>query len=376
MPHQEIYLAALDQQSADAMSRLALLMHDDGLAASARKQAAAIRAALESEYHEPARSFYAFSRNADGTLDSTATIYPSVAWWTGRLALENAGPMLTRWASAEFSTDWGTRDLSDRTPFYDPISYHQGTVWPLFTGWVSLAEYRAGRSLAGYAHLMQNADLTWEQDLGSVTELLSGAFFRPMTRGTPHQIWSSAMVLTPALRGLFGLDWDALHRTLRIQPNLPASWESARLRRVPLGDARIDLEFTRESGRLTVRAHSDVPVTLCLVSQETQRDQDCRAPGATSHELILPLAPVELEMPHGFPLPGAAPAQLKAIGERWTVSSYEVDFEGPAGSAYQIPVRLNRSRVTVTGGEVFGAHLRFHIAEGSGFGRHTVSFRW
>ena len=28
MPHQEIYLAALDQQSADAMSRLAALMND------------------------------------------------------------------------------------------------------------------------------------------------------------------------------------------------------------------------------------------------------------------------------------------------------------------------------------------------------------
>ncbi len=50
--------------------------------------------------------------------------------------LQHAGPMLNRWAAAEFSTDWGTRDLSPTVAFYDPISYHQGTVWPLYTGWV------------------------------------------------------------------------------------------------------------------------------------------------------------------------------------------------------------------------------------------------
>lgn len=76
------------------------------------------------------------------------------------MALAQPDGMLERWASAEFSTDWGTRDVSDQTPFYDPISYHQGSVWPLFTGWVPLAEYRACRPLAGYQHLMQNAALT------------------------------------------------------------------------------------------------------------------------------------------------------------------------------------------------------------------------
>src|SRR5260370_900582 len=80
MPHQEIYLAALDQQSSDAMSRLAALMNDESSAAEARRKAVEIRAKLESQYYAPAENFYAFSRNADGSLDHTATIFPSVAW--------------------------------------------------------------------------------------------------------------------------------------------------------------------------------------------------------------------------------------------------------------------------------------------------------
>lgn len=203
-------MASLDRQSAQSMSNLAALMDDKELAASAHKTAADIGRKIVSEYWQPPRDFYAFSRNVDGTLDSTSTIYPAVAWWDGEFSLPQAGPMLSRWASEEFSTDWGTRDISPSTSFYDPISYHQGSVWPLFTGWVSLAEYRAGRPLSGYSHLMQNAGLTWAQDLGAVTELLSGQFFQPLGRSSSHQLWSSAMVITPLLRGLFGLSWDVL----------------------------------------------------------------------------------------------------------------------------------------------------------------------
>ena len=376
MPHQEIYLAALDQQSADAMSRLAMRMGDDALASSARRKAAEIRAKLESEYYEPDRRFYAFSRNPDGSLDHTATIYPAVAWWTGQLALAQADAMLERWASPEFSTDWGARDVSDQTPFYDPISYHQGSVWPLFTGWVSLAEYRAGRALAGYQHLMQNADLTWAQDLGAVTELLSGAFFQPLGRSSSHQVWSSAMVLTPALRGLFGLDWDAPNRTLRLAPNLPATWDHARLRNVPLGDARIEIEFTRDRNRLLVRARSDSSHTFCLAPQSAPRGRPCRVAPATEHELELPLPPVELEVPHGLPLPGSETTQLKVVGERRLANRLELEFVALGNSSFDLPVRLNTPKVRVSGAELTATSLRLRFPNNGGSQRVAVTFTW
>lgn len=376
MPHQEIYLAALDQQSADAISSLASIVKDDALAAEAGKTATQIRLKLAGEYYDATTRFYAFSRHTNGKLDLTASIYPAVAWWTGRLELSQAGPMLTRWASPEFSTDWGTRDVSDRTSFYDPISYHQGSVWPLFTGWVSLAEYRAGRTLSGYAHLMQNTRLTWSQDLGAVTELLSGEFFQPLGRSSSHQTWSSAMVLAPALRGLFGLDWDALHRTLRMAPNLPAGWEGARLNNVPLGDSRLDLEFTRESGRLTVHARSASAEVVCLVPRSAAPGQPCRATAAATHELTLPLPGVELALPAELPLTGSRTEQLKVLDERRAANRLEVDFEAPGGSVYLLPVRLNRQNVRAAGGQLEGGKLRLRFPVGEGYQRASVTFTW
>ena len=145
--------------------------------------------------------------------------------------------MMSRWASSEFSADWGTRILSDRVSFYDPISYHQGTVWPLYTGWVSVAEYRAGHALSAYAHLRQNAGLTWMQDLGNTTELLSGEFFQPAgaqltNYGLQPWLWS------PIVRGLFGIEWNAAANELNVTPSLPARWDNATLSNIPFDKLR------------------------------------------------------------------------------------------------------------------------------------------
>jgi hypothetical protein len=236
MPKQEIYLALLDEQASGAMGRLAAKMGDRKLSEDAAARAGKIAAAIEREY-APATGgdMWAFSWDGAGKVDRTATIYPSVAWWDGHAKLPNSDGMFARWASPEFSTDWGTRDVSDRAAVYDPISYHQGTVWPLFTGWAAMAEYRAGRPLAGYQHLMENVDLTYAQDLGAVTELLSGEFYAPLGRSSSHQTWSSAMVITPALRGLFGIQVDAEHKTVWVDPQLPAEWAEVKVRNLDLG---------------------------------------------------------------------------------------------------------------------------------------------
>ncbi|MFL6452236.1 MAG: amylo-alpha-1,6-glucosidase [Bryobacteraceae bacterium] len=374
MPHQEIYLAALDKQTADAMSTLASAMNDQELSAAARKKAESIEQTVQQQFYSAPDQLYAFSRNKDSSLDRTATIYPAVAWWDGTFRLSKADGMFARWASAEFSSDWGTRDISNRTPFYDPISYHQGSIWPLFTGWVSLAEYRAGRSLSGYSHLMQNAGLTWTQDLGSVTELLSGDLFQALGRSSSHQMWSSAMVISPLLRGLLGLDWDALGRTLVVRPQMPATWDHVKVHNVPLGSLRLDLAITRRAGEFVIQVSSVKPEQFCISSDVHGRP--CSAAVARVHELRTPIRPVEIYVPAELPEPGSRTHQLKVIEERYAEQSAEFGFSGPGGERYELPVRLNRAGITVQGAEISGEKLLLDIPAGAGYQTQTVTFRW
>jgi hypothetical protein len=374
MPEEEIYMAALDQQSNDAIAHLAEVMQDNVLALKARAKASDIEKKLESEYYEPQLKFYAFSRNSDNSVDHTASIYPVVAWWDGTLALKNAAPMLNRWASSEFSTDWGTRDISDQTPFYDPISYHQGSVWPLFTGWTSLAEYRAGRSLSGYAHLMQNLNLTWAQDLGSVTELLSGAFFQPLGRSSSHQMWSSAMVITPLLRGLFGLDWNTLTKTLQVKPNLPADWGFAELHHVMLGNTDVELRFDRTEKSWRVQAKTQKPEVFCL-SAAPLPAKKCDSSATTSHTIEVPLKNIELALPEHLPEAGSRTAQLKVLDQQYGDHQASFLFAGQSGRQYDLATR-HGVVATVEGGELKHGLLHIEFPAGEGYQTKLVTFKW
>ena len=371
MPKEEIYLAALDQQASEAIARMATLMSDTALSQSAGAKATDIRTKLETEFYEPEKQFYAFSRNGAGALDQTASIYPAVAWWDGTLALQKAGPMFGRWASSEFSADWGTRDLSDQTSFYDPISYHQGSIWPLFTGWVSLAEFRTGRDLSGYAHLMQNLNLTWSQDLGSVTELLSGQFFQPLGRSSSHQMWSSAMVVAPLIRGLFGVAWDVPNHILRIAPSLPADWNGAKLHRVPFGETTVDLDFERRGEEIVVQGKAVDGRSFCLIGPTSQ--QKCRPSNTPFLEIAA--RPVEISIPASLPEPGATTNQLKVTGELYSSHQAIFDLEAQGGSTYDLYLRSTRS-LTINGATILKGTLHVEFPRGPGYQDKRVAVHW
>jgi glycogen debranching enzyme len=373
MPHQEIYLAALDEQASIAFADLARATGHSDLSEQARQRAARIASTIEKEYYVADSQDYAFSWNGKDGVDKTASIFPSVAWWDGTWSLKHADPMMQRWAGSDISTDWGTRIVSDQTSFYDPISYHQGTVWPLYTGWVAVAEYRAGHDLSGYAHLMQNANLTWAQDLGDVTELLSGRFYQVLGRSTAHQLWSSAMVISPVLRGMFGLEWSAAANTLTISPHLPAAWEKAAIRRLPFGNRTVDVTLQREGRELVVQA-SDPELHLAS-----------RIPGAEQKNgaLHIPLHAVEIGIEEHLPEAGTETHQMKVLDEKYNERSLVLQLSAPGGSTQKLTVRENASalRLTTKDGELGAADgglrpLRVRFPDGAGYVGKTVTLSW
>jgi glycogen debranching enzyme len=373
MPHQEIYLAVLDEQASLAFADLARATGHDDLATEAQGRARRIAKTIETEYFLSDAQGYAFSWNGNGQRDDTATVFPAVAWWDGDASLAHPDATMRRWASSEFSTDWGLRPLSDRTSFYDPISYHQGSVWPLFTGWASVAEYRTGHPLSAYAALMQNVNLTWSGDPGDVTELLSGQFNQVLGRSTAHQLWSSAMVISPILRGLFGLEWDAPNHRLTVTPHLPATWGGATIHRLPFGEKTLDLTFRRDGERLLVRS-SDSSVRLAS-----------HIPDATvkNGELAISLPAVEVAITANLPEVGAETQQMKVLADHCQGRSLTLELAAAGGSTQTLSVRENvpmaglATRDGDLGAPAGGLRpLQIHFPAGAGYTEKTVTLNW
>jgi len=375
MPKQEIYLAVLDEQASGAMGRLAALMGDASLSASAAARGTKIASTIEREY-APAAGGDMWAFSWDGRQDTTATIYPSVAWWDGHVQLPNSDGMFRRWASPEFSTDWGTRDVGDNEKVYDPISYHQGTVWPLFTGWAAMAEYRTGRPLAGYQHLMENVNLTYAQDLGAVTELLSGEFYAPLGRSSSHQTWSSAMVLTPAMRGLFGIRVDAEHKTVWVDPQLPAGWWKITVSHLILDKTLGNLIMSRDSSTEKVWLR-DAPGWKLATTREGAKSEEDGA------GLSWPEKAPRVSVVTPSAEPGNTTVGAKVLDERWDDHSVVLTLSGAPGSRCRVVLDVGVRPVHPDGAKLFdipegsfGQQFEVQFPAGEGYQTKVVKLNW
>jgi hypothetical protein len=135
---------------------------------------------------------------------------------------------------------------------FDPEGYHLGSVWPLYTGWVSLAEWRTGRYPAALDHLLINARIYKDRARGAFDEVLHGKEYR--NGGIcPDQAWSAAMVLSPVIEGLWGVSPCALEEAVTVAPWLPPHWARMSLRRLRVGRTVLDIELRRRPGQLITR---------------------------------------------------------------------------------------------------------------------------
>jgi hypothetical protein len=173
--------------------------------------------------------------------------------WFGLLDEEKAASMITQLSDADHQTDWGMRIISNASAKFSGGGYHYGSVWPLFTGWASVGEYRYHHEHAAYANLRANALLALDGSPGHVTEVLSGDYYQPLSTSSPHQIWSAAMVVSPMLRGMLGLSTDAKSAIVTLAPHLPADWNTFSINNVRAGDAALELHYSSTPGTIELR---------------------------------------------------------------------------------------------------------------------------
>lgn len=287
-PHEEIYLQGVWIEASRNMAEMAEVMGDKAVMDDARQGAEKTRAAMENVYWLNDRGFYAYATQIprkepvkaepgpylerrqkrlnelqNARIYDEDTVLPAVPmWWRTMQSDERAQKQIDRLGSGKIATDWGARILADDSELYDPLSYHYGSVWGLFTGWQSVAAYNYGRPHVGYQALMANSLLTYTNALGYVTELLSGDFNAPFGRSSHHQVWSEAMVVSPVIRGMLGIEIGDAGKSVKFAPQLPANWSNLDLRGVKAGVSQFDFLLERKNGQLSVRTTRRVPVGL------------------------------------------------------------------------------------------------------------------
>jgi len=261
----EFYQSGLGATALRALSNLARLTGKDSvsteLAQDFEKQARKVNDA----FWLASKQRYAFALGTDGKPIDEPSVLATVPMWFGLPEQKNASAMITQLAGVDHQTDWGMRIISNRSLKFSGGGYHYGSVWPLFTGWASVGEYRYHRAQPAYANLRANALLALDGSLGHVTEVLSGDYYQPLSTSSPHQIWSAAMVVSPLLRGMFGLSTDAKAATLTFAPHLPADWNSLGIDNLRVGENKLQLHFTKTAEGILLEAGRTAGTGECII---------------------------------------------------------------------------------------------------------------
>lgn len=104
--------------------------HDTGLASQARQRALALQAALEQHLWLPQQRHYALALDGEGRPVDSLTSNMGHLLWSEACNADRAARICELLMQETLFSGWGVRTLSTDAAGYNPISYHNGTVWP------------------------------------------------------------------------------------------------------------------------------------------------------------------------------------------------------------------------------------------------------
>jgi glycogen debranching enzyme len=381
----ELYQTALGIEALRALSNLAHLAGQEDASKELRKSFDKQKPLMNEMFWIAEKKRFAFALDKDNRAVDEPSVLASVPMWFGLLDDAKADSMITQLADLDHQTDWGMRIISERSPKFSGGGYHFGAVWPLFTGWATVGEYRYHRAFPAYVNFRANALLALDGSLGHVTEVLSGSYYQSLSTSSPHQTWSAAMVVSPLLRGMFGLQTDAATGTLTFSPHAPADWTSFGIGNVQVGSSKLDLRYSKDAGGITleVKASGDAACKIDFQPAVSLRakvlgvefnggrvpflvesngiDQHVTAritvAGGSNSLRIRTRDDFGLSYSSTLPAIGETSEGLRILSETWTLArdSLTLNASGHAGGQYILTVWNGEQIASVEGAKLFKA---------------------
>jgi glycogen debranching enzyme len=172
-----------------------------------------------------------------------------------------------------FFTGWGIRTVARGQARYNPMSYHDGSIWPHDNALIALGLARYGLKHSVEQVFKGLFDAASYMDLRRLPELFCG-FQRERRRGPTlypvacaPQAWASATPFT-LLEAALGLEFDAQRGEIRLRnPRLPAFLNEVILRDLQLGPSSVDLRVRRHGDDVSLevlRTRGQIQVSIVL----------------------------------------------------------------------------------------------------------------
>ena len=326
-PADDLGLSAAWIDAASGFAELAGVTGHTQQIEPALEQADLTRRSIPLHYWNSARNFWLDGHTHGGEPIFRQALGPTKLVVQHVFSAQQNAVLLDQLASADFQTDWGSREVASTASDYDPYSYGAGSVSALGTSAVATTFWQAHRPESAFA--LWNAVMQWNSldSLGHLHEVLAGNFYHEQTESVPEQTWSSAGLVDATVRGLFGLEVDGLHNRLRLAPHLPAEWEQVSVENIRLPHSLLAVTLTHSITSLDLDISNEGPATSMSFEPEIPLGAHLLA---ANYEGRVIDAPVEAS-------PGDAHAKM-TLDVPSGVSHCRLSFEGGVSISLPRPI--------------------------------------
>ncbi|HTM03596.1 MAG TPA: glycogen debranching N-terminal domain-containing protein [Vicinamibacterales bacterium] len=265
----QAYVYAAKHGIADLYSRAG----DSATADRLRREADGLRDRFERDFWLEDLGTYALALQRDGRPAAVVSSNPGHALWAGIVRPDRAATVAARMLRDDMFSGWGIRTLSSQERRYNPVSYHDGTVWPHDNALAVAGFQRYGCGVEAARVMTGIIDAAVHFDHDRLPEVFAG-FSRDEFEIPVHypvachpQAWAAGAVPF-MLTSVLGFEPDAASRHLRInRPALPESIHVVTISGLRVGDATVSATFRRTAPDrvavedVTVDGRLDVSVT-------------------------------------------------------------------------------------------------------------------
>ncbi len=235
-----------------ALADLTMVRGEPDLATEYHRRALVLSNRVNDAFWIEGESWYAQALDGHKTRVASVASNGAQLLFSGLVPLDRASAMARRMLQPDMFSGWGVRTLSTGMARYDPVSYHNGSVWPHDNGIIADGCYRTGQTDAAEAIFRSVIDLAAGD---SLAELYSGEPGELPPVATPDacrpQAWAAGV--TPQLvRSCLGLrpSGDAL----TVNPALPSFLDRVVIEGLTFQGETGDLVVERGAGGYRVEA--------------------------------------------------------------------------------------------------------------------------
>lgn len=237
------------------LARLARRRGDEASAGHWEQRAETMRALVEEHFWQDDLGTYALALDGEGSPCRVRTSNAGHLLYMGLPSRERAQSVMEQLLSASFQSGWGIRTLADDAIFFNPMSYHNGSIWPHDTAICTAGMARYGerdqvvRLMSGTFEAAVHFNMRLPELFCGFTRAPGEAPIAYPVACLP-QAWSAGSTFM-LMQACLGLEIDGWKGEIHVtRPRLPTGIDNVTIRHLEVGDMAVDLSFQRVGDRV------------------------------------------------------------------------------------------------------------------------------